>query len=72
VLPAPIAAAASWIPLTHFLDAFRAEYGFVSAFRAPVATGLGLALLYAALAHGAFFLSVRRARQSGLLLKMSE
>lgn len=72
VLPAPVATAASWIPLTHFLDAFRAQYGFVSEFRAPVATGLGLAILYAALAHAGFFLSVRRARRSGLLLKMSE
>jgi ABC-2 type transport system permease protein len=72
VLPGPVAAAAAWIPLTHFLDAYRAEYGFVSEFRMPVVTGLALAVLYAALAHAAFLASVRRARRSGLLLKMSE
>lgn len=72
VLPGPVAAAAAWIPLTHFLEAFRARYGFVTEFRAPVAIGLGLGVLYAALAHIAFFLAVRRARRSGLLLKMSE
>jgi ABC-2 type transport system permease protein len=72
VLPPAVAAAASFIPLTYFLDAYRAHFGFPSQFQAPVLTGLALAALYAALAHAAFFAAVRSARRSGLLLKMSE
>ncbi len=72
VLPPSAAALAAAIPLTHFLDAYRAYYGFPSEFRAPVITGLVLALTYAALAHWLFRAAVERARRTGLLLKMSE
>ncbi|OGK99816.1 MAG: hypothetical protein A3E31_10705 [Candidatus Rokubacteria bacterium RIFCSPHIGHO2_12_FULL_73_22] len=72
VLPEPVAAVARAIPLTYFLDAYRAHYGFASEFAAPVATGLALSALYAALAHWAFLAAVGRARRTGLLLKMSE
>ena len=72
VLPAPVAGLASAIPLTYFLDAYRAHYGFTSEFANPLATGFALSALYAALAHWAFRASVERARRTGLLLKMSE
>ncbi|MGH7276798.1 MAG: ABC transporter permease [Candidatus Rokuibacteriota bacterium] len=72
VLPEPVAALAAAIPLTYFLDAYRAHFGFAPEFRAPVATGLALSALYAALAHWAFLAAIRRARRTGLLLKMSE
>lgn len=72
VLPDSVAAIAAAIPLTYFLDAYRAHFGFASEFRAPVATGLALSALYAALAHWAFFAALQRARRTGLLLKMSE
>ncbi|HEU5320825.1 MAG TPA: ABC transporter permease [Methylomirabilota bacterium] len=72
VLPGPAAALAAAIPLTYFLDAYRAHYGFASEFPAPLATGLALAALYAGLAHWAFFAAIRRARRTGLLLKLSE
>jgi ABC-2 type transport system permease protein len=72
VLPEPVATLARAIPLTYFLDAYRTHYGFPSEFAAPVATGLALSALYAALAHLAFLAAVRRARRTGLLLKMSE
>ena len=72
VLPDSIATIARAVPLTYFLDAYRAHYGFESEFRAPVATGLALSALYAALAHGAFLAAIQRARRTGLLLKMSE
>lgn len=72
VLPEPVAALAAAIPLTYFLDAYRAHFGFASEFAAPVATGLVLSALYAILAHWAFFAAVQRARRTGLLLKMSE
>jgi ABC-2 type transport system permease protein len=72
VLPEPVAALARAIPLTYFLDAYRTHYGFPSEFAAPVATGFALSALYAVLAHLAFLAAVRRARRTGLLLKMSE
>jgi ABC-2 type transport system permease protein len=72
VLPDFIAVIAKAIPLTYFLDAYRAYYGFESEFAAPIATGLALSALYAALAHWAFLAAIQRARRTGLLLKMSE
>jgi ABC-2 type transport system permease protein len=72
VLPDSIAVIARAVPLTYFLDAYRAHYGFASEFGAPIATGLALSALYAALAHWAFLAAIHRARRTGLLLKMSE
>jgi ABC-2 type transport system permease protein len=72
VLPKPVAAIAAAIPLTYFLDAYRAHFGFPSEFAAPVTTGLALSVLYVVLAHWAFRAAIERARQTGLLLKMSE
>jgi len=72
VLPPPVAAVASLIPLTHFLDAYRAHYGFTSEFAHPVIVGFALAAVYALLAHLALATALRHARSSGLLLKMSE
>jgi len=72
VLPDSMAAVARALPLTYFLDAYRANYGFESEFHAPVATGLALSAFYAALAHWAFLAAIQRARRTGLLLKMSE
>src|SRR5262249_11096596 len=71
-LPDSIAAVARALPLTYFLDAYRAHYGYESEFAAPIATGLALSALYAALAHWAFLAAIQRARRTGLLLKMSE
>jgi ABC-2 type transport system permease protein len=71
VLPGPVAALASAIPLTYFLDAYRAHYGFQSEFAHPVATGLALSVLYLALAHWSLVAAVERARRTGQLLKMS-
>ena len=72
MLPGPVAALAAWVPLAHFLDAYRAHFGFAQEFRAPLLTGLALSALYAVLAHAAFFAAVQRARRSGLILKLSE
>src|SRR6059058_1391645 len=72
VLPPPVATVAAAIPLTYFLDAYRAHFGFAPEFRAPIAAGLALSAVYAALAHWCFFAALQRARRTGLLLKMSE
>jgi ABC-2 type transport system permease protein len=72
VLPPPAAAIAAAVPLTYFLDAYRARFGFTPVFREPVATGLLLAAFYVALSHLTLIAAVRRARRTGQLLKMSE
>jgi ABC-2 type transport system permease protein len=72
ILPGPVAALAATIPLTYFLDAYRAHFGFASEFTEPVLTGFTIAAAYIALAHITLVLAIRRARASGLLLKMSE
>lgn len=72
VLPRPVALVAQAIPLTYFLDAYRAHFGFTAEFTAPIATGLAMSVVYAVLAHWAFHAAVERARHTGLLLKMSE
>jgi ABC-2 type transport system permease protein len=72
VLPEPVALVARAIPLTYFLDAYRVHFGFPSEFSAPLTVGFALSAVYALLAHWAFRAAVERARQTGLLLKMSE
>jgi ABC-2 type transport system permease protein len=72
VLPGPVAAISAAIPLTHFLDGFRAGYGFEPLFPAPFTTGFGLSALYLVLALRALAGAVNRARRTGLLLKLSE
>ena len=71
VLPGPIAAIASAVPLTYFLDAFRVHYGFPAEFAHPATTGLALSAVYLALSHWSLVAAVQRARRTGQLLKMS-
>jgi len=72
VLPDWVAALSAAIPLTYFLDGFRAGYGFPSQFAHPFAVGFALALGYVALGHWALASAITRARRTGLLLKLSE
>jgi ABC-2 type transport system permease protein len=72
ILPGWAAAVSRAIPLTYFLDAVRAGYGFPSHFAHPLLTGYGLVLVYVLLAHWALASAVARARRTGLLLKLSE
>lgn len=72
ILPSWAAAISAAIPLTYFLDAVRAGYGFTSEFAHPLLRGFALAALYVTLAHLALAAAVTRARRTGLLLKLSE
>jgi ABC-2 type transport system permease protein len=72
VLPGWVRAISAAVPLTYFLDAFRAGYGFPPEFETPWTTGFALAILYVALAHWALAAAITRARRTGLLLKLSE
>ena len=72
VLPGWAQTASAFIPLTYFLDAFRAGYGFEPAFAHPALFGFALSGLYLALAHWALAAAITRSRRTGLLLKLSE
>jgi len=72
VLPGWAAAVSAVIPLTYFLAAVRVGYGFPSQFAHPLLTGFALSAVYLVLAHWALAAAVRRARRTGLLLKLSE
>jgi ABC-2 type transport system permease protein len=72
MLPGPAASLAAVIPLTYFLDAFRAPYGFPPEFRWPWLWGFLLSAGYLALGHRALASAINRPRRTGLLLKLSE
>jgi ABC-2 type transport system permease protein len=71
-MPGWAASLGAAIPLTYFLEAYRAHFGFASEHAAPLTTGFALAIGYIALAHLTLGSAVNHARRTGLLLKMSE
>jgi ABC-2 type transport system permease protein len=72
VLPAPLQVVAAGVPLTHFLEAFRAHLGYAPVFTAPLFRGYGLAVLYVAGGYALFAWAIHRARRTGMLLKLSD
>lgn len=72
VLPAPLQVLAAGVPLTHFLEAFRAHLGYAPVFTVPLLRGYGLAVLYVAGGYALFVWAIQRARRTGMLLKLSD
>lgn len=72
VLPGPLRAISSLIPLTHFLEYFRSFYGFSTSTENPLIAGYLLVIVYLVLAGLAMFYALRHAKKTGILLKMSE
>jgi ABC-2 type transport system permease protein len=72
ILPAPFQAVAAAMPLTHFLEAFRAHLGYAPVFAAPLLRGYGLAVVYVAVGYALFAWAIQRARRTGMLLKLSD
>ena len=72
MLPAPLQAVAAAVPLTHFLEAFRAHVGYAPIFTTPLLRGYGLAGLYLVGGYALFAWSIQRARRTGMLLKLSD
>jgi ABC-2 type transport system permease protein len=72
LLPAPLQAVAAGVPLTHFLEAFRAHLGYAPLFTTPLLRGYGLAAVYLAGGYALFAWAIQRARQTGMLLKLSD
>jgi ABC-2 type transport system permease protein len=72
ILPAPLQLVAAGVPLTHFLEAFRANLGYAPVFTTPLLRGYGLAVLYVAGGYALFAWAIHRARRTGMLLKLSD
>jgi ABC-2 type transport system permease protein len=72
LLPPPLRAVAAAVPLTYFLEAFRAEFGFAPVFSAPLARGYALGVAYAVGGYALFTWAIGHARRSGMLLKLSD
>ena len=72
VLPAPLRLISLGIPITYFLEYFRAIYGFQASSGHLLTKGFMLVLVYLAFAIAALIWSLRHAKKSGILLKMSE
>lgn len=72
VLPQWAVYAAEIIPLTYFLEYFRQFYGFPLIFSHPLAKGYILVLTYLLLEIFLMGAALRRAKKTGLLLKLSE
>jgi ABC-2 type transport system permease protein len=72
LLPAPLGAVAGAIPLTYFLEGFRAEYGFAPTFPAPYVRGFAIAFAYLVVGYAAFDRAITRSRRTGMLLRLSD
>ena len=72
ILPAPLQLVAAGVPLTHFLEAFRAHLGYAPVFTTPLLRGYALAVLWAAGGYALFTWAIHRARRTGMLLKLSD
>ena len=72
VLPAPLQVVAAAVPLTHFLEAFRAQLGYAPVFKEPLVRGYVLAAVYVAGGYALFAWAIHRARRTGMLLKLSD
>jgi len=72
ILPRWIASLAQIIPVTYFLEYYRQFYGFTPTFQYVLFKGYVLVFLYLALGVLLMKAAMRKARRTGLLLKLSE
>jgi ABC-2 type transport system permease protein len=72
VLPAWVRVLAEIIPLTYFLEYFRLFYGFTPIFSHVLLKGYVLVIAFLVIEVVAMKAALRRAKRTGLLLKLSE
>ncbi len=72
LLPGPIAALARLIPVTYFLEYFRIFYGFGPTSSHVLLKGYALVLAYLTLEIFLMKAALRRAKRTGILIKLSE
>jgi len=71
-LPQPLPLVASLIPLTYFLEYYRAFYGFSPLFSHSLLTGLILTVVYIFILFRFLKMAFARARRTGIILRLSE
>lgn len=71
-LPPWLTNIAKCIPLTYFLEYFRSGYGFPLSFAHPLIKGFGLSVVYIIIMYALIELAYRRAKTTGMILKLSE
>ncbi|OGS25131.1 MAG: hypothetical protein A2314_05945 [Elusimicrobia bacterium RIFOXYB2_FULL_50_12] len=71
-LPRPFTGIAFAIPLTHFLEYYRSFYGFAPVFHSSLWWGFGLSAVYAVLLFRLLAHAFKRARKTGMILRLSE
>ncbi len=72
VLPQPLKIIAYGIPVTYFLEYFRAFHGFPASCNDLLTMGYFLVSIYLVLAVAALLYALRHAKRSGILLRISE
>ncbi len=72
VLPQPFMALAHLVPLTYHLDYFRSFYSIEQTWTYSLALGHGLSALYLVLAICALSRAMKRAKHTGIILRLSE
>ena len=72
ILPKWVAVVAKLIPLTYFLEYFRLFYGFEPTFSHVLAKGYLLVVVYLLLEISLMKTALRRAKRTGMLLRLSE
>jgi ABC-2 type transport system permease protein len=72
ILPKWVALSAALIPVTYFLEFFRYFYGFEPTFSHVLAKGYVMVLFYLFLEILLMKLALRRAKRTGILLRLSE
>jgi ABC-2 type transport system permease protein len=72
MLPKALQFMASLIPITYFLEFFRMSYGFVPVFTHPLIKGFGLSGIYTVIMFIMLDLALKRARKTGMIIKLSE
>ena len=72
ILPGSLQFVASLIPLTYFLRYFRSFYGFASGDSDPLLLGFLLSAAYNILSAYLLYLSIRNAKEKGIIIRLSE
>jgi ABC-2 type transport system permease protein len=72
MLPKALQYLAGMIPITYFLEYFRAGYGFTPVFSHPLIKGFVLSGAYTVIMFILLDLALKRARKTGMIIKLSE
>jgi ABC-2 type transport system permease protein len=72
ILPEGVAVLSQLIPVTYFLEYFRSFYGFEPNFSHVLLKGYAMVFVYLSLEIILMRAAIRRAKRTGILLKLSE